>query len=76
MASTRLEVDARGCSCPIPVVKTKQALDANPDKPVTVLVESRVSLENVSRLARSRGYSVEVEQLPKGYKLHLSPIGE
>jgi tRNA 2-thiouridine synthesizing protein A len=58
------------------VVKTKQALDANPGKPVTVLVESRVSLENVSRLARSRGYSVKVEQLPEGYKLHLSPIGE
>jgi len=66
-----IEVDARGLSCPIPVVKTQQALDRNPGEPVTVLVESQVSVENVSRLARSRGYSVKVEQVLDGYRLQL-----
>ncbi|HAZ32005.1 MAG TPA: SirA family protein [Dehalococcoidia bacterium] len=66
-----IEVDARGLSCPIPVVKTQQALDGNPGEPVTVLVESQVSMENVSRLARSRGYSVKVEQVLDGYRLQL-----
>ncbi|MDY6911131.1 MAG: sulfurtransferase TusA family protein [Chloroflexota bacterium] len=71
-----VEVDVRGFSCPIPVVKTKKAFDENPNEPVTVLVESEVSKENVSRLAQSRGYSVKVDEVPDGYKLQLSPAGK
>ncbi len=68
-----IEVDVRGFSCPIPVVRTKKALDENPGEPVTVLVESEVSKENVSRLAGSRGCSVEVKEAPDGFHLLLSP---
>ncbi|OGO01317.1 MAG: SirA family protein [Chloroflexi bacterium RBG_13_53_26] len=68
-----MEVDARGFSCPIPVVKTKEAIDNNPSAPLSVLVESEVSRENVSRLARSRGYSVKVERIEDGFRLLLSP---
>ncbi len=71
-----IEIDARGLSCPVPVVKTQKALQENPGECLMVLVESEVARENVSRLARSRGYSVKVEQVPDGYKLHLSPTGE
>ncbi len=70
-----IEVDVRGFSCPIPVVRTKKAFDENPNESVTVLVESMVSKENVSRLAQSRGYSVKVEERPDGYKLQLNPAG-
>ena len=70
-----IEVDARGYSCPIPVVKTKKAIDDNPDEPLTVLVETAVSKENVSRLAQSRGYSVEVEEVEDGFRLSLDPSG-
>ncbi len=68
-----IEVDARGFSCPIPVVRTKKALDENPEKQVNVLVETAVSKENVSRLAESRGYSVKVEETEDGFRLILSP---
>ena len=68
-----IEVDVRGFSCPIPVVKTKKAFDENPKEPVTVFVESEVSKENVSRLARSRGYSVEIAQIEDGFRLLLTP---
>ena len=68
-----IEVDVRGFSCPIPVVRTKKAIDGNPGKQVSVLVETAVSKENVSRLAQSRGYSVEVEETDDGYRLMLSP---
>jgi len=68
-----IEVDVRGFSCPIPVVKTKKAIDENPDQPVTVLVETAVSRENVSRMAQSRGYSVKVEEVTDAYRLLLSP---
>lgn len=67
------EVDARGFSCPIPVVKTKKAIDENPKEIVTVLVESAVAKENVSRLAQSKGYSIEVEEVEDGYSLVLTP---
>ena len=71
-----IEVDARGFSCPIPVVKTKEAIDKNPKEPLAVLVDNKVSKENVSRLAKSRGYSVEIEGVEDGFRLKLSPLAK
>jgi tRNA 2-thiouridine synthesizing protein A len=71
-----IEVDARGFSCPIPVVKAKEALDKNPKEPLAVLVDNEVSKENVSRLAKSRGYSVEIEKVEDGFRLKLSPLAK
>ena len=68
-----IEVDARGLSCPIPVVKTKKAIEENPKDMITVLVDSAVSKENVSRLAKSEGYSVEIEDIKDGFRLRLRP---
>ena len=66
------EVDARGLSCPIPVVKTKQAMESNPSEEITVLIDSNVAKENVTRLAESKKYSIEVETTAKEeYKLLL-----
>jgi len=70
-----VEIDVRGFSCPIPVVRTKKAIEENPNEPVTVLVESSVSKENVSRLAQSKGYSIKVEEVEDGFRLLLSPPG-
>lgn len=68
-----IEVDVRGYSCPIPVVRTKKAIEENLGQPVTVLVETAASRDNVSRLAQGKGYSVKVERVPDGYKLQISP---
>ena len=68
-----IEVDVRGFSCPIPVVRTKKAIEENPEKPVIVLVETAVSKENVSRLAQGKGYSVEVEEVDDGFRILLTP---
>jgi tRNA 2-thiouridine synthesizing protein A len=68
-----MEVDARGFSCPIPVVKTKKAMDENPEDILAVLVETEVSRENVSRLAESRGYAIESEEVSGEYRLTLTP---
>ena len=70
------EVDVRGYSCPIPVVKTKKAMDENPEEVLTVLLETAVSRENVSRLAGSRGYAVEAEEISGEYRLTLTPSGK
>ena len=68
-----IEVDVRGLSCPIPVVKTKKAIDDNPNEPLTVIVETAVSKENVSRLAGSRGYSVSEKEIGDDFHLLISP---
>ena len=68
------EVDARGLSCPIPVTKTKQAMEKNLQEEIIVLVDSNVAKENVTRLAESKKYSIEVETIAKEeYKLLLKP---
>ena len=69
------EVDVRGFSCPIPVVRTKKVMEENPKDVLTVLVETASSKENVSRLAQSRGYSIKVEEVSGEYHLVLTPPG-
>jgi tRNA 2-thiouridine synthesizing protein A len=63
-----LEVDARGLSCPIPVVKTKQAIDKNPEE-FCVVVDAYVQVENVTRLAESKGYKCSSEQDGEIYRI-------
>jgi len=70
-----LEVDVRGFSCPVPVVRTKKAMEQNPKEVLTVLTETAVTKENVSRLAESQSYSVKVEEVTGEYKLTLTPPG-
>lgn len=68
-----IEVDARGLSCPIPVVKAQKALEKNPGAEIVVLVNDRVAKENVSRLAQSKGYSVNAEKSDDDFRLLLKP---
>ncbi|RLC91486.1 MAG: SirA family protein [Chloroflexi bacterium] len=68
-----IEVDVRGFSCPIPVVRTKKAIEENPGQEITVLVETAVSRENVTRLAESKAYRVACEEAEDGFRLSLTP---
>lgn len=69
-----VEVDAKGLSCPIPVVKTKKAMEENPQATIAVLIDSNVAKENVTRLAESKKYSVKIEEAgTEEFKLLLTP---
>jgi tRNA 2-thiouridine synthesizing protein A len=69
-----IEIDARGFGCPMPVIKTKQAMENNPKETITVVVDSNAAKENVSRLAQSRKYSMKLEtKAEEEYKLVLTP---
>ncbi len=68
-----VEIDVRGLSCPIPVVKTKSAMEKNPAETIIVLLESEVSKENVLRLAENQGYTSKVETSQQEYRLVLEP---
>jgi len=54
-------VDARGLSCPQPVLLTKKALEEG-EFPIEVIVETGTSRDNVSRVARKAGCKVTVEE--------------
>ena len=54
-------VDARGLSCPEPVIRAKNAMESG-DKEYEILVDNVVAKENVSRFANHQGYQVQVEE--------------
>ena len=65
-------VDARGYSCPIPVVMVQRAVKAEDPKNMTVLVDEQVCVENVTRFAKASGYSVTVTRDGDDFKLELT----
>lgn len=54
-------VDARGLSCPQPLMLFHEALRENATDPMDVLVDNEVSAENVSRAAKKHGWTVTVQ---------------
>lgn len=57
-----ITVDAMGDNCPIPVIKTKKAMDAlTGPETIEVLVDNEIAVQNVTKMA----------QVPEE-KLHLS----
>ncbi len=65
-------IDARNLSCPQPVILTKRAMEKNPAMNLITIVSEKVAQENVSKLASSQGYQVEVEEKDDGIYLHLN----
>lgn len=65
-------VDARGRSCPEPVVMTKKALETIQGE-FQVLVDSEVARENVQRFAQNKGCQVRVEEAGNEWKITISP---
>jgi tRNA 2-thiouridine synthesizing protein A len=64
-------VDARGLSCPQPVILARNAIDAG-QFPIEVLVESVTSRENVRRMAEKTGCTVTIAEIGDEFKLTLS----
>lgn len=52
-------VDARGLSCPQPVLETLNVIKKLSSGKVTVLVDTETSKENVMRAAATAGWNVE-----------------
>jgi selenium metabolism protein YedF len=68
-------VDARGLSCPQPVVLAKKALESN--KKVKVIVDNETALENVKRLAGKFGCDIKVESKGKSiYEIQITRGGD
>jgi TusA-related sulfurtransferase len=66
-------VDARGLSCPQPVLEFLAAVTSSRDDEILVLVDTEASMENVSRAARSRECTVR-EVLRQGDEYRLAIV--
>jgi selenium metabolism protein YedF len=64
-------IDARGKTCPQPVVMTKRALESLEEGVLTVMVDNPTACEDVERYAKSQGCNVDVQQQGEGYFLSI-----
>lgn len=67
-----VEIDARGRSCPEPVIMTKKALEENPGEKLEVMVDAKVAVENITRFSENAGYSVNITERDEDFLLEIS----
>lgn len=53
-------VDARGKSCPIPVIMAKEALDK--ENKFDIIVDNETAKENITRFANSRHCKIAIKE--------------
>ena len=66
----KVRVDARGRSCPEPVLLAKKAMADSPPI-IEVVVGDITARDNVQRVAKNSGYSVEISREGADYVLVL-----
>ena len=64
------QLDARGYSCPEPVLMTKNALKNG--TPLVVLVDNETPLQNVRRFATNNGYQATWKEVGEDYELTIT----
>lgn len=69
-----VQIDAKGKPCPMPVILAKQALDRG-EGDVTVLVDNHIAVENLTRLAGSRGMTAVEAPAEGGFAVRISGGG-
>jgi selenium metabolism protein YedF len=68
-------VDARGLTCPQPVILTKKAMEESGLEEITTIVDNSTALENVTRLAKSQNYDLRVEERTGIFHIHMRRTG-
>ncbi len=66
-------VDARGLSCPQPVLATLNEIKKKQHEEIVVLVDTDTSRENVCRAAKAQGWQAKnIETEGEGYRIFLA----
>ena len=68
-------IDAMGKACPQPVILAKQALDAG-QVPLTIDVDNPTAVENLKRMAASRGVEAQMAESPGRYSVTFQQGGQ
>lgn len=69
-----IEVDARGLSCPEPLMLMSAAMKKHPGEALKVLVSEPHTRTNVEKLARSQGRTVTVTECGLEFELIIEVI--
>lgn len=64
-------IDARGLSCPQPVICTKKALEEFKGEELITIVDNEEAKDNVLRFIRSQNLEAEVEQRASDYYIRI-----
>lgn len=64
-------LDARGLTCPMPVLMVQKEVKKSAPKQLSVTVDDRCAVENITRFAQSQGYEVTVKADGDEFTLEL-----
>lgn len=64
-------LDARGLSCPEPVIMIRKAMETKENR-YEITVDNRTSVENITRYAEHQGYNVSVKENGEDYVLVIN----
>ena len=72
-----IKVNAIGDACPIPVVKTKNAIkELNGPGTVEVLVDNEIAVQNLTKMAVHKGYEIQSQKLEEQKYQVIMTVGE
>ena len=63
------EIDARGLTCPAPVLQTKAALEEDRPHGISVLIDNAAAQQNIQRFLESQGYRTALIQNGDDYSV-------
>ncbi|QGT98726.1 Hypothetical protein SYNTR_0133 [Candidatus Syntrophocurvum alkaliphilum] len=67
----KITVDARGLSCPQPVVLTKKALEDSGTEEIITIVDNKIALENVTKYINSLNLTSEINEKSGEYYINI-----
>lgn len=68
-------IDARGKTCPIPVIMAKKEADDGKEN-FTVLVDNPTAVENLKRFGGSRGYQTAIKETGSDFEVGFTKVGD
>lgn len=69
-------VDARGLACPRPVMEAKKALQEMSSGFLEVIVDNRIALENLKKMAGQLGLDYKLDELQDDHYVLLITVGD
>lgn len=64
-------IDARGRSCPEPVIMTKDEIGKNGSKSFKIIVDTQVAVENITRFVEGKGYNISIDEVNGEFHLNI-----
>ncbi len=72
-----IKVNAIGDACPLPVVKTKNAIkELNGSGQVETLVDNEIAVQNLAKMANQKGYEISYEKIEENKYSVVMTIGD